>query len=156
MADATGLPFFHFSHGGPFIFLPVRLERFIMAIFTAIHLGMKCMAEFSRGYWWRVVGQLRTAMAIAAFVDRKRLFAIMTSTAGLPFIHLSHRYGRVVSGFIQPAVTRGTILYLCKVLFVTERCRAGFFNLVDDIFHLMTFTAFMRIKGLFAVMTGAA
>ncbi len=78
MTATTGLSLFHLSHGGPFVFLPVRPEHSGVAIFTTVHLSMKSVTERRPGNRWSAVCQFGTAVAFAAFIDVKGLFAIVT------------------------------------------------------------------------------
>lgn len=127
-----------------------------MAICTGVGIGVEGMAENSLRHWWSLIGQFWASVTFATLVNIKGLFAVVAGTTGFTFFHVSHGNSRILAGFVQLCMARGAVFDLDQVIFVTEWCRAGFLDLIDDFLDLVTFAALMGIKGLLSVVAGAA
>lgn len=101
VTDAAGLAFNHVIHGGFADYCPVG-ERFCMAIFAAVRLGMKFVAEGGCCHSLQIKSDFLRFQPFVATVTvgryRKGPLSVMACTAGAPFLHFRHGYRFFLTG----------------------------------------------------------
>ena len=164
MASATGLAFFHVSHGGLSASDAVG-EDLGVAVSAFVTLQVELMAEgcFSGRLGNHVVDDPRfeplvTLGTISGCSENQ--FAVMTGSAGFALGHVVHgRFAndRLIGEDLGVAVLAGVG---SGMDIVTERCRGDTLELEDDILRSQASVAFCAVSGrgenVFAVVTGAA
>ena len=100
--------------------------------------------------------QFAYRMTFRTFFDGKSNFGIVACATGATLFHSSH-----ADSFVQ--LSRGIQFWMARVAssnldvsFMTEMCRAGFFNFISSFLHWMAGHAFINAKSILAVVAGTA
>ena len=156
VACTAGLALFHGLHAHLGRAVAVDAVQGGVAGIALVTADMFCMLEAHIARAFDVVVFVPGWMAGGTFVNAKGFLAVMAGAAGLAACHLIHGHRLVFAGCEKPGMAAAAIRGAGQMFLVTEVCRAGCFNLVNNLLHTVAACTFLDRESLGAVVAGTA